>query len=104
VISGFRREADDSGRLYRNVLRNYHYTLRNIPEGRRWRLIQKWNKRTTTYAIPMFPNFSSRFCVSAVQVPMFGSANTTKGERKVADEAAAKEREECAKRSFVNCS
>jgi hypothetical protein len=38
--------------------------------------------------------------VSAVQVAMFGSANTTNCERNVADEAAAKEREACAKMSF----
>jgi hypothetical protein len=44
------------------------------------------------------------FCVSAVQVAMFASASTTNGERNVADEAAAKERSVCAKRSFVNCS
>jgi len=40
------------------------------------------------------------FCVN----PAVSATNTTNGERNFADEAAAKEREVCAKRSFVKCS
>ena len=91
---------------------NYHYTLCNIPEGRRSNLhlsVRRWIQKGTSAPQPaqslcFLTCVSSRFRVSAVQVGMFGSAIATNSERNVADEAAAKEREECAQMSFVNCS